>query len=255
MHQAKQLTSGSLGSTQSVAQLPACPLPLPWKDTLIPHAFLFISCLSWRQKYWVLVSLSDFKAGRKGQLCENEEVSPGEKGGQRAAQLIRSPSRCRVLSRGLPATQRELIWPGPQALCPPLQLSRGDRQGHITRVAAFQIQGQNVGQERGTRAPQPPNQKPGRERGPGGGVPFSSPLKRSSKSSFNICLSPPFLKRLQTSPTNLDCPTPHYPQGVQATHMQALQLRARSCATGREGHRGSQSHGGRGRWSLLAASS
>ena len=70
---------------RDVARLPACPLPLPWKDTLIPHAFLFISCLSWRQKYGVLVLLSDFKAGRKGEVCENGEVSPGDQGGQRAA--------------------------------------------------------------------------------------------------------------------------------------------------------------------------
>lgn len=158
MRQAKQLTSGSPGSTQGVAQLPACPLPLPWKDTLIPHAFLFISCLSWRQKYWVLVSLSDFKAGRKGQLCENEEVSPGEKGGQRAAQLIRSPSRCCVLSRGLPATQRELIWPGPQALCPPLQLSRGDHQGHITSLKwlHFRPRGKTWVRREGSERPIPP---------------------------------------------------------------------------------------------------
>lgn len=70
---------------RDVARLPACPLPLPWRDTLIPHAFLFISCLSWKQKYRVLVLLSDFKAGRKGEVCENGEVSPGDQGGQRAA--------------------------------------------------------------------------------------------------------------------------------------------------------------------------
>lgn len=85
MHWAMGLTSGSLGPNRDVAQLPGCPQPLPWKDTLIPDAFLFISCLSWRQKYWVFVSLSDFKAERRGQICENRGVSPGEKGGRRAA--------------------------------------------------------------------------------------------------------------------------------------------------------------------------
>lgn len=215
MHQAKQLTSGSPGSTQGVAQLPACPLPLPWKDTLIPHAFLFISCLSWRQKYWVLVSLSDFKAGRKGQLCENEEVNPGEKGGQRAAQLIRSPSRCCVLSRGLPATQRELIWPGPQALCPPLQLSRGDHQGHITCGCIADPGAKRGSGEKEASAPSP---QPETWQGKGPRR-LSSPLKRSFKSSFNICLSPPFLESLRTSPTYLDCPTPSLPPGSSSnTH-------------------------------------
>lgn len=41
------------------------PQALPPRDTLIPRAFLFISCFSPRQKYWVLVSLSDFTVGRK----------------------------------------------------------------------------------------------------------------------------------------------------------------------------------------------
>lgn len=66
MHQAKQPHLGPSAPHRDVTSLPAGPQPLPQKDTLIPHAFLFISCLSWRQKYWVLVSLSDFKEERKG---------------------------------------------------------------------------------------------------------------------------------------------------------------------------------------------
>lgn len=103
---------------RDVTQLLACPQPLPQRDTLIPHAFLFISCLSWRQKYWVLVSLSDFKAGRKGQLCENREVTTGG-GAWGSATGAGSPVRRCVLSRGPPATQRELVWSRPQTLCPP----------------------------------------------------------------------------------------------------------------------------------------
>lgn len=118
---------------RDVTRLPACLLPLPWKDTLIPHAFLFISCLSWKQKYWVLVLLSDFKAGRKGEVCENGEVSLGDQGGQRAAQLRGAPLHP---DQGDPWDQktshpRELVWPAPQAPCL-LQLLCGDRQGHVT---------------------------------------------------------------------------------------------------------------------------
>lgn len=87
------------------------PVPSPFlkRDTLIPCAFLFISCLSWRQKYWVLVSLSDFKAGRKGQLCENREVTPGKKGGGWAARLLRNLRG--LPCPGLPLPPRE-SWPG-----------------------------------------------------------------------------------------------------------------------------------------------
>lgn len=58
------------------------PWALPRRDTLIPRAFLFISCFSPRQKYWVLVSLSDFKAGRKGQLCKNRGHLRRDGGGE-----------------------------------------------------------------------------------------------------------------------------------------------------------------------------
>lgn len=165
---------------RDVAWLPACPLPLPWKDTLIPHAFLFISCLSWRQKYWVLVLLSDFKAGRKGEVCKNGEVSPGDQGGQRAAQLRGAPLHP---IQGVP-------WPlkGAGLACSPSTMPSFsccvEIAKDISQTAAFQTpcpRGMTWGHlERGRRkrAPHPP---PSRERGPGDGVPFSSPIERSSK--------------------------------------------------------------------------
>ena len=74
-------------------------------------------------------------------------------------------------------------------------------------VATFQNQGRNTGQGgRSRRPPHLPILKPDGKRGP-----RDSPIKRSSKSCFNICLSPPFLKFFQTCPTNLGCLNPHHP--------------------------------------------
>lgn len=126
---------------RDVAWLPACPLPLPSKDTLIPHAFLFISCLSWRQKYWVLVLLSDFKAGRKGEVCKNGEVSPGDQGGQRAAQLRGAPLHP---IQGVP-------WPlkGAGLACSPSTMPSFsccvEIAKDISQTAAFQTQRHDMG--------------------------------------------------------------------------------------------------------------
>lgn len=81
-----------LAPHRDVTQLPVCPQPLPQRDTLIPHAFLFISCLSWRQKYWVLVSLSDFKAGGKGSFVRTDRSAWRNKGGGRGSVTSEEPA-------------------------------------------------------------------------------------------------------------------------------------------------------------------
>lgn len=69
------------GPQRGVTQLPPAEGPASERHPN-PCAFLFISCFSPRQKYWVLVSLSDFKAGRKGQLCKNRGQLRRDGGGE-----------------------------------------------------------------------------------------------------------------------------------------------------------------------------
>lgn len=137
----------------------------------------------------------------------------------------------------------DLAWP-PSSVPSPSAVTWGSpRTHHITEMAAFQTQGQNVGQERGKRAPHPPNQKPGRERGPGD---FPLPSKGPLSLLLTYACHHHSLRVYELLPPTWTVQPPHYPQGVQATHVQVLRLRARSCATGRDGDRGSQSHRGEG---------
>lgn len=69
------------GPQRGVTQFPPAMGPASERHPN-PCAFLFISCFSPRQKYWVLVSLSDFKAGRKGQLCKNRGQLRRDGGGE-----------------------------------------------------------------------------------------------------------------------------------------------------------------------------
>lgn len=78
MHRAKQLTSGSLGSTQRCHPTPSLS-PAPSSERHLNPSRLPVYLLPLLEAKILGISfIIRFQGGRKGQLCENRQVSLGE---------------------------------------------------------------------------------------------------------------------------------------------------------------------------------
>lgn len=98
MHQAKQLTSGSLSSTQRCHPTPSL-FPAPSSERPLNPSRLPVYLLPLLEAKILGISfIIRFQGGKKGQLCENREVSPSEnRGWGIGAQFLWAGPGCEML--------------------------------------------------------------------------------------------------------------------------------------------------------------